>query len=346
MEIETLVARCRLEPDVQLPGFVANPYAYMARGAVFALSSRWEGLPGADRGTVLRGADRLDGLSWRFARDPLPTGATGGWSRLATRTRWPGRWSRRFRGSLHRRLERAGGVRDGHRGRSLHRGSPGNGAWHLVVGAQEDPPAHHPRASVVCLTQRSSAFSGTRPSISMPCLGATCSGGPGRAALCGAATTNLKELVSPRAGCPGCQRRRAPSGRGCARRSRGRPWSARRGDQHGIGDSGDDVGDREGCTGDQDEDRAEERTHSSGQQDRRGQEDGGLRLLPDQGGTTPERGECRGPSNAITGTNSANSTIAATASGDSTTVTVRRPTSAEAIRKAPSSGPQRANARR
>ena len=33
--------------DLALPGFVANPYAWMARSAVFALSSRWEGLPNA-----------------------------------------------------------------------------------------------------------------------------------------------------------------------------------------------------------------------------------------------------------------------------------------------------------
>ncbi len=32
---------------VQLPGFVKNPYAYMNRAALFVLSSRWEGLPGA-----------------------------------------------------------------------------------------------------------------------------------------------------------------------------------------------------------------------------------------------------------------------------------------------------------
>lgn len=34
-----------LAEDVDLPGFAANPYAYMARAAVFALSSAWEGLP-------------------------------------------------------------------------------------------------------------------------------------------------------------------------------------------------------------------------------------------------------------------------------------------------------------
>jgi glycosyltransferase involved in cell wall biosynthesis len=33
--------------DVQMPGFVPNPFAYLARCNVFVLSSRWEGLPGA-----------------------------------------------------------------------------------------------------------------------------------------------------------------------------------------------------------------------------------------------------------------------------------------------------------
>lgn len=44
--LEALVAELRLEEDVSLPGFQANPYALMARAAVFVLSSRWEGLPG------------------------------------------------------------------------------------------------------------------------------------------------------------------------------------------------------------------------------------------------------------------------------------------------------------
>jgi glycosyltransferase involved in cell wall biosynthesis len=30
---------------VDLPGYVQNPYAYMARSSVFVLSSAWEGLP-------------------------------------------------------------------------------------------------------------------------------------------------------------------------------------------------------------------------------------------------------------------------------------------------------------
>jgi glycosyltransferase involved in cell wall biosynthesis len=32
--------------DVQFPGYVDNPFSYMARSAVFVLSSAWEGLPG------------------------------------------------------------------------------------------------------------------------------------------------------------------------------------------------------------------------------------------------------------------------------------------------------------
>ena len=36
-----------MSEDVALPGFVQNPFAYMARAAVFVLSSAWEGSPGA-----------------------------------------------------------------------------------------------------------------------------------------------------------------------------------------------------------------------------------------------------------------------------------------------------------
>jgi len=46
-QLEALVHELGLQDDVALPGFVANPFAYMARAAVFVLSSRWEGLPGA-----------------------------------------------------------------------------------------------------------------------------------------------------------------------------------------------------------------------------------------------------------------------------------------------------------
>ena len=43
--LEALVRELDLEDDVALPGFVRNPYAFMSRADVFALSSRWEGLP-------------------------------------------------------------------------------------------------------------------------------------------------------------------------------------------------------------------------------------------------------------------------------------------------------------
>lgn len=47
-ERRALEARCRrlgVEEHVALPGFVENPYAYIARSRVLALPSRWEGLP-------------------------------------------------------------------------------------------------------------------------------------------------------------------------------------------------------------------------------------------------------------------------------------------------------------
>jgi glycosyltransferase involved in cell wall biosynthesis len=43
--LEALVKDFRLEQDVLMPGFVPNPYPYMAKAAAFILSSRWEGLP-------------------------------------------------------------------------------------------------------------------------------------------------------------------------------------------------------------------------------------------------------------------------------------------------------------
>jgi glycosyltransferase involved in cell wall biosynthesis len=45
IELETLVRQLNLEQDVSLPGFVLNPYPYMAQASLFILSSRWEGLP-------------------------------------------------------------------------------------------------------------------------------------------------------------------------------------------------------------------------------------------------------------------------------------------------------------
>lgn len=45
-EIKALAERLGVGTDVDAPGFTANPFAYMARAALFVLSSRYEGLPG------------------------------------------------------------------------------------------------------------------------------------------------------------------------------------------------------------------------------------------------------------------------------------------------------------
>lgn len=45
--LEALVAEMGLQSDVALPGFATNPYAYMARAAMFVLSSTREGSPNA-----------------------------------------------------------------------------------------------------------------------------------------------------------------------------------------------------------------------------------------------------------------------------------------------------------
>ncbi len=44
-EIEARISELDLDRDVRLPGFVENPWAWMRASAVYAMSSRWEGLP-------------------------------------------------------------------------------------------------------------------------------------------------------------------------------------------------------------------------------------------------------------------------------------------------------------
>jgi len=44
--LEALARDLGIAEHVELPGFVGNPFAYMARAAVFVLSSTYEGLPG------------------------------------------------------------------------------------------------------------------------------------------------------------------------------------------------------------------------------------------------------------------------------------------------------------
>ena len=44
-KLEALISELGISENVDMPGFVDNPYKYMARAEVFALSSIWEGLP-------------------------------------------------------------------------------------------------------------------------------------------------------------------------------------------------------------------------------------------------------------------------------------------------------------
>ena len=44
-ETEGLIEEFKLTDRVSLPGWVENPFAFMARASLFVLSSRWEGLP-------------------------------------------------------------------------------------------------------------------------------------------------------------------------------------------------------------------------------------------------------------------------------------------------------------
>jgi glycosyltransferase involved in cell wall biosynthesis len=43
--LETMIREYDMEEDISMPGFILNPYPYMAHAAAFVLSSRWEGLP-------------------------------------------------------------------------------------------------------------------------------------------------------------------------------------------------------------------------------------------------------------------------------------------------------------
>ncbi len=45
LPLEALIREYELGQDISMPGFVPNPYPYMAHAAGFVLSSRWEGLP-------------------------------------------------------------------------------------------------------------------------------------------------------------------------------------------------------------------------------------------------------------------------------------------------------------
>ena len=45
LALEALILKLGIKQDVELMGFVQNPYAFMAHASLFVLPSRWEGLP-------------------------------------------------------------------------------------------------------------------------------------------------------------------------------------------------------------------------------------------------------------------------------------------------------------
>jgi len=45
-DLEKLASTLGIQTDVDMPGFVANPFQYMARASLLVLSSLYEGLPG------------------------------------------------------------------------------------------------------------------------------------------------------------------------------------------------------------------------------------------------------------------------------------------------------------
>lgn len=55
-QLQALIDRLELSEDIDLPGFVDNPFPCMARCAAYVLSSRWEGLPNALIQAVALGA--------------------------------------------------------------------------------------------------------------------------------------------------------------------------------------------------------------------------------------------------------------------------------------------------
>ena len=44
-ELEALISELGLEEDIELPGFIKNPYPFLRLSSLFVLSSRWEGSP-------------------------------------------------------------------------------------------------------------------------------------------------------------------------------------------------------------------------------------------------------------------------------------------------------------
>lgn len=75
--LEALVRELGVGPHVSLPGFVENPCAYMARAAVFVLSSAYEGLPGVLIQAMACGCPVASTDCWSGPAEILDGGAYG-----------------------------------------------------------------------------------------------------------------------------------------------------------------------------------------------------------------------------------------------------------------------------
>lgn len=76
-ELEALCHVLGVAEDVDLPGFVDNPYAFLSRAQLFVLSSRWEGLPGALIEALACGAPVVSTDCPSGPREILDNGASG-----------------------------------------------------------------------------------------------------------------------------------------------------------------------------------------------------------------------------------------------------------------------------
>ncbi|TVR35497.1 MAG: glycosyltransferase [Spirochaetaceae bacterium] len=76
-QLEELIRGLGLGAAVSMPGFVANPYAWMKRASLFVLSSRWEGSPNVVAEALACGAAVVATDAPGGARELLAPGAGG-----------------------------------------------------------------------------------------------------------------------------------------------------------------------------------------------------------------------------------------------------------------------------
>jgi glycosyltransferase involved in cell wall biosynthesis len=77
-ETRALAAQLGIADRVKFPGFVANPWAWMAKAKLFALSSRWEGFPSVVAEALACGAPALV-TACDFGPAEVVEDGTSGW---------------------------------------------------------------------------------------------------------------------------------------------------------------------------------------------------------------------------------------------------------------------------